>query len=263
MVRIHSILLVIVAALAALVVPAGAANAPAPEAYGRVVINAFSAGGGMAPVVFDHWVHRARYSCRLCHVDIGFGLKANGTGIRAADNMKGLYCGVCHNGKAEFNGKKVFAACSADKTDQTRCDRCHSQGKAVRKEVEFAAFTAGLPKDRFGNQVNWEKAAEDGKIKLIDRIAGISLDSPARAVEKDFAIHAKGGAKADIIFSHRKHVQWNGCEVCHPEIFRGGKRGATQYSMKEINEGKFCGVCHGAVAFPQADCDRCHSKPVK
>jgi c(7)-type cytochrome triheme protein len=32
--------------------------------------------------------------------------------------------------------------------------------------------------------------------------------------------------------------------------------------MIEIFDGKYCGVCHGKVAFPNLDCQRCHSQPV-
>jgi c(7)-type cytochrome triheme protein len=48
-----------------------------------------------------------------------------------------------------------------------------------------------------------------------------------------------------------------------PEIFVGVKKGATKYSMVEIFEGKYCGVCHVNVAFPLIDCQRCHTKPVQ
>lgn len=249
-------LLMLVGILAAVVAAAIGTAATSPAEYGQVIMNASSAKGGIAPVVFDHWVHRAKYTCRLCHVDIGFGLKANATGVRAADNEKGLYCGACHNGKVSF------AACGADKGDK-RCERCHSQGKSVKRENDFAAFTAKLPKDKFGNGVNWEKAAEDGLIKPSDRLAGVSIDQPAKPVQSDFTIKPKTAGMGDIIFSHRKHVLWNGCEVCHPEVFKGGKRGAQAYTMDEIKQKKFCGVCHIAVAFPLDDCSRCHAKAVK
>ena len=72
---------------------------PLPYEFGRVVINNSSEKAGLAPVVFDHWLHRAKFTCRLCHVDIGFAMKAGATGIKAADNMSGYYCGACHNGK--------------------------------------------------------------------------------------------------------------------------------------------------------------------
>ena len=40
---------------------------PPPEAYGQVVLQ----GAAATPaVVFDHWRHRAIFTCRLCHVDV-------------------------------------------------------------------------------------------------------------------------------------------------------------------------------------------------
>ena len=54
---------------------------PLPPEFGRVIINNASEKAGLAPVSFDHWYHRAKYTCRLCHVDIGFAMKAGATGI--------------------------------------------------------------------------------------------------------------------------------------------------------------------------------------
>ena len=58
----------------------------------------------------------------------------------------------------------------------------------------------------------------------------------------DFELGAKVEGMPDIIFSHRKHTVWNGCELCHPEIFIGIKKGITEYSMVEIFDGKYCGI---------------------
>jgi c(7)-type cytochrome triheme protein len=258
----RSLLVVLAILVIAGTLAAAEAGAKAPEEYGRVIIDSFSAKAGMAPVVFDHWLHRAKYTCRLCHIDVGFGLKANATGIRAADNEKGIFCGACHNGRLVQDGRTVFAACGPDTTDK-RCDRCHSRGKTVKREYAFASFTAAFPRDTFGNGVNWEKAAEDGLIKLNDHLAGVSINGPAKPVQSDFTIKPKSAGMGEIIFSHKKHVMWNGCEVCHPEVFMGGKRGAQQYTMDEIKQKKFCGVCHMTVAFPLDDCSRCHSKAVQ
>ena len=238
-------------------------KATAPADYGRVVINSFSQKAGLAPVVFDHWLHRAKYTCRLCHGDLAFAMKAGGTGIKAADNQQGNFCGVCHNGKMQDNSRKVFAACTTDKSDAARCERCHSLGKSPKKDYDFAAFTASFPKDKLGNGINWELAASGGLIHLTDYIEGVSMKQQPREIVKDFTIQPKTKGVNEIIFSHKKHSQWNGCEVCHPDIFAGGKRGTTTYSMDEINKSKFCGACHGTVAFPLAECDRCHSTPVK
>lgn len=237
---------------------------PLPHDYGKAVINNFSEKADMAPVVFDHWVHRAYFTCRVCHVDIAFGMKTGSTGIKVSDNMKGFYCGTCHNGKMPFKERRVFEACSKrhNQEDAKRCDRCHSLGKNVKREYDFAAFTERLPKERFGNGIDWERAEAEGLIKPVDYIEGVSIKKAALATPKDFALGAKLQGMPDIIFSHQKHTVWNGCEVCHPELFLGVKKGATAYSMVEIFEGKYCGVCHATVAFPLLDCQRCHTKPV-
>jgi len=239
---------------------------PLPHEYGRVIINNYSEKAGLAPVVFDHWLHRAQFTCRLCHVDIAFGMKAGASGIKAADNMKGFYCGTCHNGKVTVDGRKVFESCKLQfsKEEVRRCERCHSLGNSnVKPEHDFDSFAEKLPKERLGNGINWEKAEATGLIKPIDYLEGVSIKRKELAVQKDFSLDSKVPGMPAIIFSHKKHTVWNGCELCHPEIFVGVKKGATKYSMVEIFDGKYCGVCHTNVAFPLLDCQRCHTEPVQ
>ena len=238
---------------------------PLPYEYGRVVLNNYSEKTSLGPVVFEHWSHRARFTCRVCHVDVGFAMKANATGINAADNMRGYYCGSCHNGKTLFDGKTVFESCSRTMTDedQARCERCHSYGKTDKSDAAFQRFAQPLPKERFGNGIDWQQAEEVGLIHPADFVKGISIKRKSLAIQQDFALSPKLAAMPEIIFSHKKHTVWSGCEGCHPEIFVGVKRGETHYSMVGIFEGKYCGVCHNTVAFPLMDCQRCHSKPVQ
>jgi c(7)-type cytochrome triheme protein len=252
----------------AVLIPARAADAwnrPAPSEYGKVVIKNYSKRGGLAPVVFDHWVHRSRFTCRLCHVDIGFAMEAGGTSISAAKNKQGYYCGACHDGKRAIGDKKIFAACSDDtsKEASARCERCHSRGKKVAREYDFTAFVEKLPKTRLGNGVNWEEAEAKGLIKPIDFLEGVSVKRPSLKAQKDFSIQARTSWIGKVIFSHEKHAVWNGCEVCHPEIFPSVQKGDTKYTMFQIVNGQYCGVCHDKVAFPLQDCQRCHTEPVE
>jgi c(7)-type cytochrome triheme protein len=241
--------------------------------FGNVVIDVNAIKTGVNPVLFEHWVHRKAFTCRVCHVDIGFAMKTNESGIRAADNMKGYFCGACHNGKSSFNGgEKLFAACSDKytKDDLKRCLRCHSVDKAAQdrearleqREKAFRKFAEQMPRERGGNGINWEQAENSGLIKLIDYIEGHSTKRPALANQKDFTIGVKTEGVPEIIFSHKKHTVWNGCELCHPEIFVGVKKGTDKYSMVDLFAGKYCGACHDKVAFPQSDCQRCHTKQV-
>jgi c(7)-type cytochrome triheme protein len=237
---------------------------PLPPEYGRVVIANRSEKAGLAPVVFDHWLHRSRFTCRLCHVDIGFAMKAGATDIRAQDNASGVYCGACHNKKTVFEGRRVFEACSVGPSAirGEPCLRCHSKGKELKPFYDFGVFTRNLPRGRFGNGVDWEKAEEDKLINPVDVLEGVSIKRSSMGSQKDFALSPKLQGMPEIIFSHKKHTVWNGCELCHPEIF-SVKKGNTKYTMVENFDGKFCGACHGSVAFPLTDCQRCHTRPVE
>ncbi len=236
-----------------------ALNRALPHKYGRVVIGEHDGQASRPPVVFDHWLHRALYTCRLCHVDIGFAMKADATGITAETNERGFYCGACHNGKRCYNGKIIFAACSEDAPlNDTRCDRCHSLGMKVQKEYEFETFTGKMPKSILGNGIDWEEAESRGIIKPVDFLEGVSMPRVALTGQKDFSIESKSVWMTDVVFSHKKHSVWCGCEVCHPEIFPI-KKGATKYTMLQINEGEYCGACHDKVAFSLLDCQRCHT----
>ncbi len=238
----------------------------APNEYGRVMIRNFSEQAGLGAVRFDHWLHRAFYTCRLCHVDIGFAMEANETKIKAETNIKGFHCGSCHNGTRVYGSKKVFTACSLGATpgEDTRCRRCHSVGKKIRKEYDYALFTEKLPRKGGEQLIDWEEAEARGFIQPIDFLPGVSMVRAPLAVQKDFSIaSAPRGWMSDIIFSHKKHALWNGCEVCHPDIFPSVKKGTLKYSMFQIVDGQYCGVCHNHVAFPLNDCQRCHANPVR
>jgi len=217
-------------------------------------LDKYSAKAGLGPVTFDHWLHRSKFTCRVCHVDIGFAMQANASGIRAAGNQQGYYCGACHNGKRAFDGKVVFPACS-NTAPTAECARCHSAGQGSRK-YDYETFTAKFPKNAYG--VDWEEAEAMGLIKPIDAIEGVSIKKASLKPQEDFSIQPRVTWVSDIIFSHKKHTVWNGCELCHPEIFPATQKGVVRYTMFNISSGEYCGVCHGKVAFPNTACSSCH-----
>ena len=241
----------------------GAANGgsiPIPAEYGKVIIRNFSEQAGIAPVRFDHWLHRAFYTCRLCHVDIGFAMEANATKINAEMNIKGFYCGSCHNGIRVHGDRKIFASCSLYRTTEEAigCSRCHSVGKNVKKEYDYTSFTGKLPKENLGNLIDWQEAESKELIRPVDVLPGISVSRAPLNVQKDFRIKSKGWMP-NITFSHKKHALWNGCELCHPEIFPSVKKDTVKYSMLQIVDEQYCGLCHGSVAFPLYECQKCHT----
>lgn len=104
-----------VAACAALAASVMAPSGGVQEAYAEyadVVINNYSDGAGMRPVVFPHWFHRVRFRCKVCHTDLGFKFKAGGNEINMLKIIDGQFCGACHNGSVAWSVEN--------------CDLCHS-----------------------------------------------------------------------------------------------------------------------------------------
>jgi c(7)-type cytochrome triheme protein len=113
-----------------------------------------------------------------------------------------------------------------------------------------------LPRDSAGNLVNWVRAIDSG---AINPRTNILPDTEVRLREDDFIV-AKFGSMPAVRFPHRQHTLWLDCANCHDHLFKA-QAGANRYSMTAILNGEQCGVCHGAVAFPLTECNRCHSVP--
>lgn len=231
---------------------------PRLHEYGNVLIDNYSPmKNSVSPVVFKHWLHRSKYTCRLCHVDIGFAMLREQSDITCEDIKNGLYCGACHDGGEAF----ARIGMGAGGEDAYNCELCHSHDQNVNFKYEFYGFRRKLPRERFGNGIDWVKAEEDGVIVLVDFLENVSLSRKKLNDPRELQVSSKEAVMPDIIFSHEKHAVWSGCELCHPELF-GIKTGGTVYGMEEIFDGKYCGACHGHVAFPNRDCQRCHATEV-
>jgi c(7)-type cytochrome triheme protein len=111
-----------------------------------------------------------------------------------------------------------------------------------------------LPRDTAGNMVRWAKALGSG---AINPRAGVQPDARMRVYDQNWII-AKFGSMPAVLFPHLPHTQWLDCGNCHNALFKD-KAGANKFSMTAILNGEQCGVCHGAVAFPLTECNRCHS----
>ncbi len=265
--------------------------------YGDVVINQYSDAAGVRPVVFPHWFHRVRYSCKACHGDLAIQLKAGGNGINMATIIDGRYCGACHNGSVAWA------------TEQ--CDLCHNGKPGVPTQAHLSAIqrpllpAASTPQAP-GAQANafnrlFKPAAKRSLPPAEDGIhdpaspgttmlqeplsayaalpkagAGVNwasaqesgkirpLWNPADAkaqpegLDLDIVREVKG-SMPDVVFSHRTHTQVLDCANCHPAPF-ATEKGATKMSMASIMLGGACGTCHGRVAFSNSECRLCHSK---
>lgn len=113
-----------------------------------------------------------------------------------------------------------------------------------------------LPRDGSGDQVNWVKALENGNIK-----PRINIRSNKQVEVLDLNVLLRNtNEMAMVNFPHKQHTEWLVCSNCHEEIFKS-KAGTTQFGMFDILNGEYCGRCHGAVAFPLTECNRCHNVP--
>lgn len=113
-----------------------------------------------------------------------------------------------------------------------------------------------FPRDSEGN-LDWVKVLKDGAIHPKGTLEPDRPEIPPFPL--DVEIPAVG-AMPNVIFPHLPHTLWLECGNCHPAIFTMQK-GANPISMVKIVNGEFCGRCHGRVAFPLSNCNRCHVKP--
>ncbi len=93
---------------------------------------------------------------------------------------------------------------------------------------------------------------------LIAMAAPVFAVAPGKTVEYD----GKGAGK--VIFDGKIHAgKGTKCAECHPKLFKY-KKGTEVFTMKDMNEGKYCGACHdGTKTFgmkDQKDCSKCHKK---
>ncbi|MDA8089329.1 MAG: hypothetical protein M0Z61_03770 [Nitrospiraceae bacterium] len=209
---------------------------PAPETYGNIIMKPV----GAKSVIFSHWVHRLRYTCRVCHFELQINFKTGSTGITMESIVKGKYCGACHNGKEAFGIQK--------------CSLCHNGG-AGPDALEFSKKAGGLPPSNHGNRIDWGEAIEENLIKPVSYLKVKPEEFPFNQL---LTLQAAWDFVPSAVFPHEAHNRWLDCNNCHPDIFDIKNVTEDQNRMSSYFKGQFCGVCHGKVAFPLKDCHRCH-----
>ena len=219
---------------------------PFPEEYGDVLINRVSSEKGVTPVVFSHWVHRIKYTCRVCHYELEFSMKSGDTPIVCEKGqITGKYCTTCHNGKISFAPKGE---------EGENCSKCHNADSSPNRR-KFHELLDEFPKSNFGNEVDWSRALEDGLIKPADSISG---ETRELVNIKKLVLKAEMAGIPDAVFPHNTHERWLDCSSCHPELFNIKKKTTGSLRMSNMLQGESCAVCHLRVAFPLDDCKKCH-----
>lgn len=72
--------------------------------------------------------------------------------------------------------------------------------------------------------------------------------------------HSEAGGMRPVVYPHWFHRMRFRCTVCHGEFGFKMRAGGNDIRMKDIVEGRFCGMCHnGRIAWSTEHCDLCHS----
>lgn len=102
---------------------------PVQAEYGDVILNRYAESEGMRPVIFQHWFHRIRFRCKVCHSELGFQMRAGSNDVLMSDIIEGKFCGMCHNGEIAW---------SVD-----NCDLCHSGRPGIKPGIRGGNQTLG------------------------------------------------------------------------------------------------------------------------
>jgi len=130
-------------------------------------------------------------------------------------------------------------------------------GEAVHTLQSPAEAMLNFPRDDRGI-INWVETLDKG---IINPRTGVTGNEKMHAVDFD-VIFENTASMPYVRFPHRPHTVWLTCQNCHPAIFIP-QRGSNPVTMAAIMSGEYCGVCHGKVAFPPYECNRCHKESRK
>lgn len=126
----------------------------------------------------------------------------------------------------------------------------------LQEPAEALGALAAQAPDAVGNQVRWVQALDRGLIQPRTNI----LPETKVNVRTTEVLLVNTADKNMVKFPHRQHTAWLDCSNCHGAVgLFEQKAGATKIGMFRVLAGEKCGLCHGAVAFPLTECDRCHS----
>ncbi len=132
----------------------------------------------------------------------------------------------------------------------------------VRTLDDLPPTLRAFPKDAYGYP-DWTAAVEEGLIS--PRASLTEKEAKEEILDLDILFQINDRLMANVVFPHKIHTYWLSCKICHPKIFKA-KKGANIFNMYDIWNGKYCGRCHGKVAYqPKGfrNCQRCHSSGKK
>ncbi len=96
-------------------------------------------------------------------------------------------------------------------------------------------------------------------------VVTFAMAMTAFAVPSGKTVEFEGKGAGKVVFDGGVHAKAGlKCADCHQSGLFKMKKGGDAITMKDINDGKFCGACHnGTKAFSAKDaanCAKCHKK---
>ncbi len=96
-------------------------------------------------------------------------------------------------------------------------------------------------------------------------VVTFAMAMTAFAVPSGKTVEFEGKGAGKVVFDGGVHAKAGlKCADCHQSGLFKMKKGGDAVTMKDINDGKFCGACHnGTKAFSAKDaanCGKCHKK---
>lgn len=140
------------------------------------------------------------------------------------------------------------------RTPDLRADGIHDPTSPALPNMQNPSQSlSALPLGRWG-EIDWMQALNR---KSIRPRANIKTEGAMEVLDLDIVM-TNTKTMPHVRFPHSSHTQWLACSNCHPTPFVAQKGGNTM-PMDSILKGKFCGMCHGKVAFSIYICQRCHN----
>jgi c(7)-type cytochrome triheme protein len=218
--------------------------------------------------IFSHKSHVNLFKCSDCHN----GIFVAGKGSRRftmADMEQGKSCGACHDGKTAFGVKKDCGKCHPVKQVNFKPGSAvysHTVHLAAYgcKDCHPSPFIPG-PGNKTATMSMMEKGLSCGACHDGNTAFGVKADCqkchPGNLKTIRYELPANTG---NVDFAHKTHLgKGYGCNDCHYNLVASGTSN-KRWVMKEMEQGKFCGGCHGlSMAFSVKDplaCERCHQK---
>lgn len=148
--------------------------------------------------------------------------------------------------KAEKAPEKVISA--AEAVSSLPCFKCHSYQK----------FSSTPQKGIFSHQIHTKTGYHCNQCHDFEAHKYMKINKDICGNCHNIKVIALKKTSMPSKFNHESHSKMFGCKECHPKTFVM-KAGSAYITMKDINEGKFCGACHnGKAASPASDCEKCH-----